>query len=86
MTGADVAAMITAAGGAFGGIAAGVALVRKRSGELARAEQHELEECSAWKRSALRVVRNLRELLNEHGIDEPDGIDDELGLRRDKTP
>jgi hypothetical protein len=85
MTGADVAAMITAAGGAFGVIAAGIALLRKRSGELHRTEQSDLEECSAWRRAALRVIRKLRDRLSEAGIPEPEGIDDELGIRRSVT-
>lgn len=82
MTGADVAAMITAAGGATAAVLGGIALVRRKSGELAKAEQHELEECSEVRRVAFRVIRSLRDLLAEHGIPEPDGIDDQLRLRR----
>lgn len=82
MTGADLAAMITAAGGATAAVLGGVALVRRKSSDLARTEQHELEDCSAWRRAALRVIRKLRDLLNEAGIQEPEGIDDELGIGR----
>lgn len=82
MTGADVAAMITAIGGATAAVLGGVALVRKKSADLARVEQVELEDCSALKRAAFRIIRVLRDLLAEAGIPEPEGIDDELGLRR----
>lgn len=85
MTGSDVATIVTAAGGAVGTIAAAIALLRRRSGELAEAEIHEQEAQAAWKRAALRIIRLLREILAEHGIPEPEGIDDELrlGRRRD---
>lgn len=82
MTGADVAAMITAIGGATAAVLGGIALVRKKSGDLSRSEQLELEDCSTVKRAALRIIRVLRDLLAEAGIPEPEGIDDELGLRR----
>jgi hypothetical protein len=74
--------MITAMGGAGAAVLGGVALVRRKSGELSKAEQLELEECSAWRRSALRIIRSLRDVLTEHGIQEPDGIDDQLGIRQ----
>lgn len=85
MTGADVAAMITAMGGATAAVLGGIALVRRKSGELARIEQHELEECSEVRRAAFRVIRSLRDLLAEYGIPEPEGIDDQLRLRRRVT-
>lgn len=85
MTGSDVAAIVTATGGAVGAVATAIALLRKRSGELAAAEEMEAEHQAAWKRAALRIIRSLREILAEHGIPEPEGIDDELrlGRRRD---
>lgn len=82
MTGADVAAMITAAGGATAAILGGIALVRRKSGELTRTEREESEVCFEQRRAAYRWVRILRDLLNEAGITEPEGIDDELGIRR----
>jgi hypothetical protein len=81
VTGGDVAAMITAAGGATAAVLGGIALVRKKSGDLYRTEQQELNDCSAWRRAAVRIIRALRDLLSEAGIPEPEGIDDELGLR-----
>lgn len=82
MTGSDVAAMITAIGSGTAAVLGGYALVRKRSADLSRNEQLELEDCSALKRTALRIIRVLRDLLAEAGVPEPEGIDDELGLRR----
>ena len=85
MTGADVAAMITAAGGATAAILGGLALVRRKSGELTRLEREEAEDCFERRRAAYRWVRILRDLLSEAGIPEPEGIDDDLGTRRALT-
>lgn len=82
MTGADVAAMITAAGGATAAILGGIALVRRKSGELTRVEREECESCFEQRRAAYRWVRKLRDLLSDAGLPEPEGIDDELGIRR----
>lgn len=82
MTGADVAAIITAAGGATAAILGAIALLRRKSGELSRIEQQEAEQCFEQRRAAYRWVRILRDLLSESGIPEPEGIDDELGIRR----
>jgi hypothetical protein len=82
MTGADVAAMITAAGGATAAILGGIALVRRKSDELTRKEREESEVCFEQRRAAYRWVRILRDLLSEAGIPEPEGIDDDLGIRR----
>jgi hypothetical protein len=82
MTGADVAAMITAAGGATAAILGGIALVRRKSDELTKTERAEAEECFERRRAAYRWVRILRDLLNDAGIPEPEGIDDDLGIGR----
>ena len=82
MTGADVAAMITAAGGATAAILGAWALLRRRSGDIARQYEVEAEHCFEQRRSAYRWVRILRDILSEAGIAEPEGIDDDLGIRR----
>lgn len=82
MTGADVAAMITAAGGATAAILGGIALIRRKSGELTRIEREESDQCFEQRRAAYRWVRILRDLLSDAGIPEPEGIDDDLGIRR----
>lgn len=81
MTGADLAAVVTSVGGSAAAILGGVALVRRRSAELAERERGQCEECFTWRRNARWVITLLRDLLSEHGIAEPEGIDDELGTR-----
>lgn len=82
MTGADVAAMITAAGGATAAVLGALALLRKKSSELAKIERTECDDCFEKRRAAYRWVRRLRDLLSEAGISEPEGIDSELGIQR----
>lgn len=85
VTGTDIAAIITAAGGATAAVLGAYALVRRKVGELSEAELQRCEDCYAWRRAALRVLNLLRDLLSEQGIPEPEGIDDELGLRRRRS-
>jgi hypothetical protein len=82
VSGADIAAIITAAGGAVAAVLGAVALVRKKAGELGRAQLLELDECGTAKRAAIRWVWKLLDLLAEYDVPEPEGIRDELGLRR----
>jgi hypothetical protein len=82
MTGADVAALITAAGGATTAVLGGWALVRRKAGELTKHYESDCEECFTQRRAAYRWIRVLRDLLSKAGIPEPEGIDDELGLSR----
>ena len=82
MTGADVAAMITAAGGATAAVLGAWALLRKKSGDLAEQFEADAEDCFDQRRVAYRWIRILRDLLSEAGIPEPEGIDDDLGTRR----
>ncbi len=82
MTGADVAAIVTAAGGSIAAVLGGVALVRRKTDELGKTEQQRCQDCYSWRRAALRVVNDLRDLLALHDIPEPEGIDDDLGTRR----
>lgn len=82
MSGADIAAIITAAGGAIAAVLGGVALVRKKSGELGRQREQECEDCFDRRRTLLRLLNKVLDLLAEHGIPEPEGIRDELGPRR----
>lgn len=82
LTGADLAAIVTAIGGSTAAILGGVALVRRRSADLAERERGQCEECFTWRRNARWVITLLRDLLSEHGIAEPEGIDDELGTKR----
>lgn len=81
MTSGDVVAIVGAATTLITAVAGAITLIRRHSGDLSQREQQEAENCSAWKRSALRVIRRLREILAEHGIPEPEGIDDELAGR-----
>lgn len=85
MTGADVAALITAAGAAIAAVMGGVSLVRQKSGQITVREREEAELCFEQRRAAYRWVRVLRDLLSEAGITEPEGIDDELGLGRHRA-
>lgn len=82
MTGADIAAIVTAVGGSIAAVCGGIALVRRKSAEWSRSEEQRCEDCYTWRRTALRVLNQVRDLLAEHGIPEPEGIDDELGSRR----
>jgi hypothetical protein len=82
LTGADVAAIITTAGGATASILGGIALLQKKADRITRAEREECDECSARRRALVRWVNKLLDLLAEHGIAEPEGIEDELRLRR----
>lgn len=82
MTSGDVVAIVGAAATLVTTVASAVTLIRRHSEDLTRREQLDIEECSAWRRSARRVIRQLRDLLAEHGIPEPEGLDDELTGRR----
>lgn len=82
MTSGDVVAIIGAATTLLTAGAGAVSLVRRHSAELTKREEQDIEDCSAWRRAARRVIRQLRDLLAEHGIPEPEGLDDELSGRR----
>lgn len=82
MTSGDVVAIVGAAATLVTTVASAVTLIRRHSEDLSRREQLDLEECSAWRRTARRIIRHLRDLLAEHGIQEPEGLDDELTGRR----
>lgn len=81
MTSGDVVAIVGAATTLITAVAGAITLIRRHSDDLSQREQRDAEDCSAWKRSAFRVIRRLRELLAEHGIPEPEGLDDELAGR-----
>lgn len=82
MTSGDVVAVIGAATTLLTAGAGAVSLVRRHSAELSKREEQDIEDCSAWRRTARRIIRELRDLLSEHGIPEPEGLDDELSGRR----
>lgn len=82
MTSGDIAAIVGSVTTLITAAAGAMVLIRRNSGELSEREQREVEECSAKKRAALRVVRILRDLLAELGIPEPEGLDDELAGRK----
>lgn len=73
--GGVIATLITAG-------ASAITLIRRHSGDLSKKEQQELEDCSAEKRALRRVVRLLRDYLEDKGIPEPEGLDDELPRQR----
>lgn len=82
MTSGDVVAIVGAAATLITTVASAVTLIRRHSEDLTKREQQDLEECSAQRRAARRIIRILRDLLAEHGIPEPEGLDDELAGRR----
>jgi hypothetical protein len=82
VSGQDIAAVITAAGGAIAAVIGAYNLLRKNIRELAAKADADCEECYKGRRALLRWVNKLLDLLAQHGIPEPEGIDDELGLRR----
>jgi hypothetical protein len=82
MTSGDVVAIVGAAATLITTVASAVTLIRRHSEDLSKREQIDLEDCSAWRRTARRVIRQLRDLLAEHNIPEPEGLDDELSGRR----
>lgn len=86
MTGADIAAIVTAAGGSIAAVLGGWALVRRKADQLEASEEKRCQDCYGWRRSALRILNNLRDILAERGIPEPEGIDDELGIRQPDEP
>lgn len=82
MTSGDIVAIVGAAATLVTTVASAVTLIRRHSEDLSKREQQDLEECSARWRTARRVIRVLRDLLAEHGIPEPEGLDDDLAGRR----
>lgn len=78
MTSGDIVAIVGAAATLITTVASAVTLIRRHSENLTKREQNELETLAAWKRSALRIIRQLRDLLAQHNIPEPEGLDDEL--------
>ena len=82
MTSGDVVAIVGAGATLITTVASAVTLIRRHSEDLSKREQIDLEECSAWRRTARRVIRQLRDLLAEYNIPEPEGLDDELSGRR----
>ena len=82
MTSGDIVAIVGAAATLITTVASAVTLIRRHSEELSKREERDIEECSAWRRTARRVIRQLRDLLAEHGIPEPEGLDDDLTGRR----
>jgi LPXTG-motif cell wall-anchored protein len=82
VTGTDIAAIITAIGGAVAAVLGALALVKRRSSELGKQHQADCEDCYVERRVLIRWINRLRDLLAIHGIPEPEGLDDELGNRR----
>ena len=82
MTSGDVVAIVGALATLSTAVGGTVTLTRRHSAELSKREQNDIEECSAWRRTARRVIRQLRDVLAEHNIPEPEGLDDELAGRR----
>ncbi len=82
MTSGDIVAIVGAAATLITTGASAVTLIRRHSEDLSRREQSDIEELSAWKRTARRIIRELRDLLAEYGIPEPEGLDDELSGKR----
>lgn len=76
--------MLAGITGVVTAVFAGLITLRKRSGELAAAEELELLELRDWRRQALRVISRLRDLLAEHDVAEPEGLDDELRYGRSR--
>lgn len=82
MTSGDVVAVIGAVATLVTTGAGAYTLVKRHSEDLTKREQNELEECSTARRIYRRIIRELRDLLAEHNIPEPAGIDDALTGRR----
>lgn len=82
MTSGDVVAIVGAATTLITAVAGAITLIRRHSDDMSQREQQDIEDCSAWRRTARRIIRQLRDLLAEHGIPEPEGLDDELTGRR----
>lgn len=82
MTSGDVVAILGGAATFITASAGAITLIRRHSSDLSKKEQQELEDCSATKRVLRRIIRTLRDLLEEHGIPEPEGLDDELAGKR----
>jgi len=82
MTSGDIVAIVGAAATLVTTVASAATLIRRHSENLTKQEQIDIEDCSAWRRTARRVIRQLRDLLAEHGIPEPEGLDDDLNGRR----
>ena len=82
MTSGDIVAIVGALATLSTAVGGTVTLTRRHSAELSKREQNDIEECSAWRRTARRVIRELRDLLAEHNIPEPEGLDHELSGRR----
>lgn len=78
MTSGDIVAVAGAVTTLITAVAGAITLIRRHSDEMSKRDQQEAEDCSAWKRSARRVIRQLRDILSEHGIPEPEGLDGEL--------
>lgn len=86
MTSGDIATVVTSLGGAFTAVLGGVVLLRKRSGQLSAEELAEQEACASRNRVYRRIIRLLRDALADAGVDEPEGIDEQLAAARGTAP
>lgn len=77
MSGADWGPLLTGVGLIVGAVFTGLIGLRN----VPRGTSHErklLDQYDIWRPRVRRVVTNLRDLLAEHRIPEPDGIDEEM--------
>lgn len=78
MSSADWGPALTGVGFAIAAVFTGVIGLRNTPPRPTSAERKRNEQYEIWSPRVRRVVAKLRDLLADHGIPEPDGIDEAL--------